>query len=48
MMVCDYLAIPSSSVPIEEASSAAKLTIDDKTELHSYTLKLKCVCNQMF
>ena len=40
-MAYDYLAILASSVPIEEANPAAKMTFDDRIKLHSCTIKAK-------
>ena len=39
IMACDYLGIPTSSVPPEQTNSAVELTFDDRTKLHSYTFK---------
>ena len=47
-MACDYLAIPASSVPAEEANSAAKMTFDDRIKLHSCTFKAEmCIRSWM-
>ena len=39
MMVCDYLAIPASSVPSEEANFEAKYNFQDEIRFHSCTSK---------
>ena len=47
-MACDYLVIPASSVPAEEANSAAKMTFDDRIKLHSCTFKAEmCIRSWM-
>ena len=38
-MAYDYLAIPTSLVPLEEANSEAKYNFQDRIRLHSCTLK---------
>ena len=38
-MACDYLAIPASSVPSEEANSEVKDNFEDRIRLHSCTFK---------
>ena len=38
-MACDYLAIPTSSVPSEEANSEAKYNFQDRIWLHACTFK---------
>ena len=34
-MACDYLTIPASSVPTEEANSAAKMTFDNRIKVQT-------------
>ena len=47
-MACDYLSIPTSSIPAEEANSAAKMTFDNRIKLHSCTFKAEmCVRSWM-
>ena len=47
-MACDYLIIPASSIPAEEANSAAKMTFDNKIKLHSCTFKVEmCIRSWM-
>ena len=38
-MACDYLAIPASLVPSEEANSEARDNFEDRQRLHSCTFK---------
>ena len=38
-MACDYLAIPSSSMPLEEAGSEARCNFEDRDRLHACTFK---------
>jgi hypothetical protein len=38
-MACDYLAIPASSVPSEEANSEARDNFEDRQRLHPCTFK---------
>ena len=40
-MACDYLAIPTSSVPSEEANSEACDNFKDRQRLHSCTFKVE-------
>ena len=38
-MACEYLAIPASSVPSEEANSKARYNFEDRSRLHACTFK---------
>ena len=40
-MACDYLAIPASSVPSDEANSGARDNFEDRQRLHSCTFKVE-------